>query len=332
MPAQTILVVDDSRTILAVLEEALVSAGYEVVTAEDGDRAISIILNQKPDLIVSDIEMPNLDGFFLCNMIRSRPETRQIPFLFLTALDGVPKRLQGLKLGADDYITKPLERDEVVLRVQNTLARLAPPPTPATASPVPISGNLDVFPLTDLLQMVARLDKSARITIARRIPSAATGASPGGETERAVERGELLVAGPSIVSATAGPQIGVKAMLRLFTWKDADFEIEYLAERPTGSGQPIGEVEDLTTTSFPQRVEQALLLEDLGGIEQRYVEVGELGSGDPDLDSNAKYVMLLVRRHQTLGRVLDESGLTDIDTLKAVAELVEALVIARVER
>ena len=99
MATPTILVVDDSRAILATMKEALSSAGYDVLTADDGDRAIALIMSRKPDLIVSDIQMPNLDGFFLCQLLKARPETRNIPFMFLTALDGVPKRLQGLEMG-----------------------------------------------------------------------------------------------------------------------------------------------------------------------------------------------------------------------------------------
>jgi len=329
MATPTILVVDDSRAILATMKEALASAGYDVLTADDGDRAIALIMSRKPDLIISDIQMPNLDGFFLCQLLKARPETRNIPFMFLTALDGVPKRLQGLEMGADDYIPKPFDRDEVVLRVRNLLARVGKGPAPQAAKG-PVAGSVADTPLADLLQMVSLDGKSARISLIRGGGSSEPGEAPGDAT-RFAETGEIVVSGERVLSASAGHQIGLKAAFRLFTWCNARFSLEELGTLPPRVGPDLGDVEDLTMTALFQRIEHDELMAKLGGEDARYQEWPEHEVLESQIDANGKYVMLLVQRHKRVGTVCDESGLTDLDTLKALVGLREVGVLQRVE-
>ncbi|MBK7972069.1 MAG: response regulator [Deltaproteobacteria bacterium] len=329
MATPTILVVDDSRAILATMKEALSSAGYDVLTADDGDRAIALIMSRKPDLIVSDIQMPNLDGFFLCQLLKARPETRNIPFMFLTALDGVPKRLQGLEMGADDYIPKPFDRDEVVLRVRNLLARVGKGPAPQAAKG-PVAGTVADTPLADLLQMVSLDGKSARISLIRGGGSAEM-AGAATEAARFAERGEIVVSGERVLSAAAGPQIGLKAAFRLFTWSSARFSLEELTSLPPRVGPDLGDVEDLTMTALFQRIEHDELLAKLGGEDVLYREWPEHEVLESQIDANGKYVMLLVQRYKRVGTVCDESGLTDLDTLKSLVSLRQAGVLQLIE-
>ncbi|MFN7954517.1 MAG: response regulator [bacterium] len=329
MATPTILVVDDSRAILATMKEALSAAGYDVLTADDGDRAIALIMGRKPDLIISDIQMPNLDGFFLCRLLKARPETSNIPFMFLTALDGVPKRLQGLEMGADDYIPKPFDRDEVVLRVRNLLTRAGKGVAPQAAKG-PVAGSVADTPLADLLQMVSLDGKSARISLIRGGGGTANGADEH-EAGRYGETGEILVAGDRVLSATAGRQIGLKAAFRLFTWRHARWSMEELAVVPPQLGPDLGDVEDLTMTALFQRIEHDQLSNELGGEDAAYQEWGEHEVLESQIDANGKYVMLLVQRHHRVGTVCDESGLTDLDTLKSLAKLRELGVLERID-
>lgn len=327
MATPTILVVDDSRAILATMKEALASAGYDVLTADDGDRAIALIMSRKPDLIISDIQMPNLDGFFLCQLLKARPETRNIPFMFLTALDGVPKRLQGLEMGADDYIPKPFDRDEVVLRVRNLLGRAGKGPAPQAAKG-PVAGSVADTPLADLLQMVSLDGKSARVSLIRGGGSSGGDGTPG-DSARFAETGEIVVSGERVLSAGAGRQIGLKAAFRLFTWSTARFSLEELASLPPRVGPDLGDVEDLTMTALFQRIEHDDLLARLGGEDARYQEWPEHEVLESQIDANGKYVMLLVQRYNRVGTVCDESGLTDVDTLKSLVGLRDLGVLQR---
>ncbi len=115
---QTILIVDDNPTNLEVLFETLTSVGFEVAVASDGESALEQVAYQKPALILLDIMMPGIDGFETCRRLKANPETQDIPVIFTTALSDVENKVEGLALGAVDYITKPFYREEVLARVR----------------------------------------------------------------------------------------------------------------------------------------------------------------------------------------------------------------------
>jgi two-component system cell cycle sensor histidine kinase/response regulator CckA len=118
-----ILIVDDTPTNLDVLLDLLEAAGFKVVIAEDGERAITLAEYAPPDLILLDILMPGIDGFETCRRLKTNPTTQEIPVIFLTAVSDNVDKVKGLNLGAVDYITKPLNHEEVLARV-NTHVRL----------------------------------------------------------------------------------------------------------------------------------------------------------------------------------------------------------------
>ena len=117
----TILIVDDTPNNLQVLFSCLETAGFRVLLAEDGASALQIAQSQTPDLILLDVLMPNLDGFETCIRLKSQRATREIPVIFLTALSETVNKVQGFKLGGVDYITKPIEQEEVLARIQTHL-------------------------------------------------------------------------------------------------------------------------------------------------------------------------------------------------------------------
>jgi two-component system, NtrC family, sensor kinase len=114
----TILIVDDTPENLEVLSEALITAGYRVAVAIDGESAIEQANFAPPDLILLDVMMPGIDGFETCRQLKSSPITQDIPVLFMTALSETENKVRGLSLGAVDYITKPFQREEVLARVR----------------------------------------------------------------------------------------------------------------------------------------------------------------------------------------------------------------------
>ena len=117
----TILIVDDTPNNLQVLFSYLETAGFKVLLAEDSQSAIQIARSQHPDLILLDVLMPNVDGFATCSQLKSQASTKDIPVIFLTALSDTINKVQGFKLGGVDYITKPIEQEEVLVRVQTHL-------------------------------------------------------------------------------------------------------------------------------------------------------------------------------------------------------------------
>ncbi len=121
--AQRILVVDDDRQIVRLVQSYLQQSGFTVLTAYDGEEALHVIRREKPDLIVLDWMLPKRDGLELTRLLRADDQLAAIPILMLTArVDDVDKIL-GIELGADDYVTKPFNPQEVVVRVKAILRR-----------------------------------------------------------------------------------------------------------------------------------------------------------------------------------------------------------------
>ena len=112
-----ILVVDDEPDLLMLLEEHLSQEGFQVLTASAGMQAISKARAERPDLILLDVMMPGVSGFDVCNILQDFPETADIPIIFLTAITETKRKVMGLNLGADDYITKPFDLRELTARV-----------------------------------------------------------------------------------------------------------------------------------------------------------------------------------------------------------------------
>ena len=136
-----ILVVDDEPDVVELLEFKLKASGYEVRTLTQPLKFLATLRDFKPDLLILDIMMPDLDGIQLCRIVRADPEMDGIPIIFLSAKGEAADRIEGLESGADDYIAKPFNAKELILRVKRTLDRRLPTtPIQATKSIITISG------------------------------------------------------------------------------------------------------------------------------------------------------------------------------------------------
>ena len=125
MAFQTILVVDDEPHIVEVVRDYLKQAGYRVLTASDGQTALTLARHERPDLIVLDLMLPGgADGLDVCRGVRRDPVLADVPIIMLTARTEEADRVIGLELGADDYVTKPFSPREVVARVRAVLRRV----------------------------------------------------------------------------------------------------------------------------------------------------------------------------------------------------------------
>lgn len=118
-----ILVVDDENNIQELLKFSLIKEGYQVLLASDGQQALKHARTEKPDLIILDIMLPEMDGYDVCRTLKANKETANIPVIMLSAKGDVLDKVVGLELGAEDYITKPFSPREVVARVKVHLRR-----------------------------------------------------------------------------------------------------------------------------------------------------------------------------------------------------------------
>jgi len=126
MPNMTrrLLIVDDDPALLHAVADCLRADGYEVTTARSGAEALSRLAASLPDLVISDIRMPRMDGYTLARHIRNSPRSALIPIIFLTAKDQKADRIDGLRAGVDAYLVKPFEPDELLVVIANILNRV----------------------------------------------------------------------------------------------------------------------------------------------------------------------------------------------------------------
>ena len=195
----TALIVDDTPTILTVVQNALEKSdlGLKVVPAENGTRALELAAQTRPDVVVLDINMPDMDGFEVCRSLRSDVRTAFVPVLLLTADDSEDSMARGFGVGADDYMTKPVRREALVARVRRMLERTygasavgTPTRTPPSASiPAPEqapSGSIETL----LLEEVRRTVSEVRTEVDRAL---AEGRAEAAEVRRLAEEALALV-------------------------------------------------------------------------------------------------------------------------------------------
>ncbi|MEZ4386665.1 MAG: response regulator [Candidatus Krumholzibacteriia bacterium] len=117
-----ILIADDEPHIRRILQFLLEQAGYQVVLAADGRQALEVVARERPDLALLDVMMPQLDGFAVLEQLRKERDSQRLPVIMLTARDESEARVRGLKVGANDYVAKPFDQEELLARVSNLLS------------------------------------------------------------------------------------------------------------------------------------------------------------------------------------------------------------------
>ena len=148
---ENLLVVEDDIDVAEMLTAYFRAQGYEVQAVNWGEDAVQTCRTTHPDLVILDIRLPDIDGFVVARRLRSNQRTQDIPIIFLTEMRERTDRMQGLELGADDYITKPFDIQELRLRVRNSLRRTSQSPLTNTVTGLP-EGQLVEERLRECLQ------------------------------------------------------------------------------------------------------------------------------------------------------------------------------------
>ncbi len=118
-----VLVVDDETRILRLMEATLIPAGYQVILAENGTEAITKASLSSPDVILLDVMMPGMDGFEVASKLRANKQTKAVPIVMVTALGEVKDRIKALESGADDFLTKPVDKTELLMRIKTLVEK-----------------------------------------------------------------------------------------------------------------------------------------------------------------------------------------------------------------
>ena len=211
--APHVLVADDDAWILRMVATVLEKRGYSVETAVDGEDALQRALARTPDLLITDVMMPKLDGWSLVRQLRSHAELAMLPVIFLTALSSEDDRIRGFRLGADDYVTKPFRFEELDLRVAKTLRRTAQTvqETRDSLAGSGLRGDLSQVGLSSLLILIEMERKTGLLQLR----------APNGPSA------QVLVREGKVVHARLDDQdepIDAECVYYLLTWGAGEFE------------------------------------------------------------------------------------------------------------
>lgn len=209
MAGNLILIIDDDQAQHQTLGEYLKVSGYEVAHAYEGSQGLVVMEAQKPDMILLDIQMPIMDGFKTLEVIRKKPDFKDIPVMLLTSLDRDYLKIKGLDLGADDYIIKPLNSEELLARV-NAAIRRSGRNKPGERG---MEGSLSDIGLTDIMQSLQLGSKTASIFLKDM-------------------DGEIYIQNGALLGARQGAFTGDQALTRIFLLEKGGFIVRF-NELPT---------------------------------------------------------------------------------------------------
>ncbi len=238
MAAWQVLLAEDEALMAQMMVDMLTELPIQVRVAKNGREALDQVEQSRPDLILLDAVMPELDGFAVAAALKGNPATQDIPIIFLTARVRMEDKVRGLELGAEDYLVKPVRREEMLARVRNVLrrweSRRAPPPPGSSL----MRGRLEVMNLPNIIRIMETERRTGTLRLS------AEG-----------RRGEILFLEGRIAYAMQGPRQGEAAVYGLLSWVKGDFELELTA----GSGPAEAQV---------VRPNQALLAEGIRRLDE----------------------------------------------------------------
>lgn len=237
-----ILVADDDAWILRMVTTVLEKRGYSVETAVDGDDALSRALNHRPDLLITDVMMPKVDGWSLVRQLRSHAGLAMLPVIFLTALSSENDRIRGFRLGADDYVVKPFRFEELELRVAKTLRRTsqAAEEVRAQIKGSGLRGDLAQVGLASLLTLIEMERQTGQLHLR----------SPEGRA------GSIWVRSGKVIQARfedAIKPINAECVYQFLTWSAGQFEF---------SAGPVEVDDEVNTSTMHLLMEGARLIDE----------------------------------------------------------------------
>ena len=202
-----ILIIDDDDTTIALLNRILEKEGFQVCQAQNGMNALERIQISRPDLIISDIVMPELDGFRLFGMLQESSATSDIPFIFLSAKDDPVDQLRGLRMGANEYLVKPFKASDVLNTVDKVLEKAAR--SRGLKADMDIGGKLALISLIDVIQLIEANEKTGELAVT----------SPYGE-----KIGSVFLSNGQVIDAVTKQLEGEEAFFELASRSDGFFD------------------------------------------------------------------------------------------------------------
>lgn len=304
----SILVVDDNQQVRELVRDTFLESGFTVLTAANGREALERVSIERPDLIITDVQMPVMDGWAFCEALKADPLTRDVPLVFLAGQREIPQRLRGLKLGAYDYLTKPFSTEELLLRAKLILDRTRHGAAGLEAPRTFLSGHTSHLPIADLIQLLTMNAKTGCLRLRRN-----------------GEAGRVHFRGGQVIAAFTARTRGQKAFYRVLGWNDADFHFDPIDDH-TISVELVGNTQRLLMDALVALDDFTRLRADLP-TDDLPLELGPTARrmlATPGDVNRVEYEALkLARDRTTLRELLDRLEAGDVEVGQAVSRLLQ---------
>ena len=306
MADETILVVDADAKSQKVLEVSFKKSGYRVVITESIKEAIQRVADEEPDLIITDTDLPDGDGFGFCEQLKRNERFKDIPVIFLTEQDSLAQKMRGFELGAADYLTKPIYIKEVTSRVELMLQKRARDQLSQEGAEE-VEGALDEITMIDLLQTIEAELKSGSLHLEREGGYSAT----------------VYFREGNILDAICGKLQGEEALYRLMLWPKGRFTLRYHdnIRRADHIEKDSSELLLEGMRRFDRWNEMVLTLPHLSRVFE--ADYQRLPSLMRDLPPEVSRLVRLFDGVRTLRDVIDDSPVDDITTLRVIRKLLD---------
>jgi CheY-like chemotaxis protein len=296
--AKKVLIVDSLPDASVGLQKNLMSSGYQVFLVHNGDEALSLAQSEQPDIIISEVRSPQLDGHVLLNTIRGDKRLHRCPFIFLSNQKKVDERIESIMLGADDYITKPYYIQEVIARIEMLLAEKE-----KRRKTDLFSGRLSEMNLVDLIQTLEVGQKSGILKL-----------------QRNGREGEIRFHAGAVIDARYASYSPVESIDKMFTWTEGVYQVQ-MTEAIGPRKLNISNHEIITRGIHKLREWEALKIDlpPLSAIPSRF----NLDSQDtlPTLSLEDKQILQSIDGERTLLDIIETFQTDEIITLGRLKKL-----------
>jgi len=295
-----ILIVDDDTSYTVPLRNALSKGGYEVVCWDDGQKALELAKNLQADLIIAEVELPQISGHDLFKEIRSIPAYKSVPFIFLSSQKRVDDRIKSMELGADDYITKPFYVEEIVARVDALFGEISQLSEQQSQSETGFSGSLTEMNLVDLIQTLELGKKSAILKL-----------------KHNSSIGMIYVMNGEVIDALLDDLSPEQSLMRMFTWNTGNFYVEMTS---VNRERKINELNKELITAGMRRISQwERINQGLPPLNSVVIKT-ELNTYE-DLSGEENEIIQGINEKKKIYEIIEQSRFDDLKSLAIVKSL-----------